>query len=145
MATIAITAANVKPSASAFVTRVKRNDGTPTVAHEAVAQGQTAYVFGDGTYGLADANAASPACNCVGIFENAAAAGQVCSIISSDPALVIGGALTLGKVLICGATPGQIVESGDAVTGWHICTLGVCQSATVLALQISPLASDPIT
>lgn len=142
MALITITAASVIPSANAH--RVTNNDGSPTKAAVAFTAGAVAYQLLDGTFGLCDADATTPAFNPCGIYENSGGAGQVCSIIDSDPALVLGGTSTLGKVLITSATAGRINEYGDQATGWHIATLGLMSSSTVLNFQITPVATPAI-
>lgn len=142
MALLTITVGNVMPSADAK--RIVNNDATPTKAAVAFTQGAVAYKLLDGTFGLCDADGTTPAFNPCGIFENAGAAGQVCSIVYEDPAFVFGSTSTLGKVLITSATAGRINEYGDQATGWHIATLGTLNSATVLNFQITPVATPAI-
>lgn len=138
MATISVTAANMIPSADAVY--VLNNP----VAYETVTAGQVAYLHSGGRYGLADANGVADTNTVVGIFANGASAGQRVNIVSRDPNLVLGGTLTLGKILVLGATPGQIVEAGDQATGWHVVTLGICMSTTVLDLYVAPTPSSAI-
>jgi hypothetical protein len=139
MAVISITAANMIPSVGAQ--RLKRNDGTPTIAFAAFTAGQLAYLTAGGLYGLASATGAAPVCNPVGIFENSGAANQVCSIIYLDPNLVLGGTLVLGKIPIMGVNGAINDTIADAISTWHVAVLGICMSATVLNLQLSPVAS----
>lgn len=139
MAAISITAANMIPSVDAL-----RLPGY-LKAHEAVTAGQLAYLYSaDGTYGLADANGITETNTCAGIFENNAAAGQVVSIIYFDPSLTIGGTMTLGKLYIIGATPGQITESADAASGWHVQYVGMSISSSVMYFKPNPVSSSAI-
>lgn len=142
MAAITITAATLIPSSAAEY--YENLDHTPTLAHEAFTAGQTAYLYSDGTFGLADANGATITNTAVGIFANSGGAGQVCSIITRDPNLVIGGAMVLGKMFINGATPGQITESADAATGWHVQYLGMAISTTVMNFDPASVCSSAI-
>lgn len=140
---ITITAANFIPSAAAEF--VPFTDAAPTIAHEAFTAGQTAYVYSaDGTYGLSDANGATETNTTVGLFANSGGAGQVCLILKKDPALVIGGAMILGKLFINGATPGQITEAVDATTGWHNQYLGMAVSSTVMNFDPASVCSSAI-
>lgn len=142
MAAITITAASMIPSSAAEY--YTNEDTTPTLAHEAFTAGQTAYIYSDGTFGLSDANGTVLTNTTVGLFANSGGAGQVCSILIKDPNLVIGGTMTLGKTFINGATPGQITETSDAATGWHIQYLGMAISTTVMNFDPATVCSSAI-
>lgn len=142
MATIAITQPNVLASIAAKRLETPGNTG-PTLAHEAVTPGQTAYLYSDGTYGIGDANVASPVCELKGIFENAANAGQPCSIVYDDPDFQFGGTALVGETLI-GGTDGEIVQHADKVTGWRVTPLGMVKTTTTMNLQVSRLTSAAI-
>lgn len=119
MADIAITAANVIPSANA-----NRNLG---VAGVALAQGDVLFMDSTDANKLkkADADLSALASTVVGIAENAAAVGQYVSYITKDPQLAIGGTVAAGALVILSATAGKIAPSADAASGWYVTVLGV--------------------
>lgn len=142
MAAITITAATFIASDPSTAIRVTNNDGSPTRSLEAFAAGQVAYKGALGTYGLATCTGISPLCEPVGFFENSGGTGQVCSIVSKDPAAIIGNApMTIGKVYVLGATPGAVNPNSDETTGWKKTVLGVAMSTSVLSISLSPVPS----
>lgn len=145
MSAITVTAATFVPSLPVDGgVRVTNSDGTPTLSLEAFAAGQVAYKGVLGTYGLATCTGISPLCVPVGFFENSGGAGQVCSIVSSDPGCTIGNApLTIGKVYILGATPGAVHPNADETTSWKKSVVGMCTTATnKLSIFLSPAPSS---
>ncbi len=135
--TIAITAAEVIPGSGAVFT-------TGTIAAATtVTQGQTVYQLGNGTIGLADSNAGSPANTCAGIALTGGSAGQpivYCTGAPYDFANAVGG-LTLGASasLLAGDTiwlqsvaGGMTKTAADVASGCTSIVLGVMVTTTVL-------------
>lgn len=134
MSDIAITAANVIPSASAqYRGRV--------IAGVALTAGQVVYQDTDKSIKLADANAATPAFIVYGIAANAAGVGQPVDVISYDPALAIGGTVAANATVILSATPGGIAPDADCTTGWRKTILGVGIGSNKILFNPSALAS----
>lgn len=91
MADIVITAANVLPSAAARFSQQK--------AGVAITAGQFLYFdTASGTVKLAKANGAAPINSLFGVAAENAAANQQVLVITSDPALAIGGTIAAGAL-----------------------------------------------
>jgi hypothetical protein len=107
MAAISITAANVLASANAATTQ-----GIITAA-TTVTQGQALYAVGDGTYGLAQSNGASPANTFAGIALTGGSAGQPVVIATADSGFAIGGTVWLSTTAGAITSTSSDVASGD--------------------------------
>lgn len=136
MSDLAITAANVLPSASATIVR--------KTAGAAITAGQPVYLDpATDTVKLADANGASPLFKVYGIAGCNAAAGQPICIVMQDPALGMGAAVAAGTTLILSATPGGVAPVADAATGMYVTVLGVGIGSN--QINFSPLAAGVAT
>jgi len=137
MAEIAVDPALVLPSPNAVIVRGKA--GGP------IGIGQTVYLDpATSSYGLADANGASPVYKTRGIAVSAAAAlGQPMLVCTEDPNFRFGGVAIAGDTLIQSATPGGIAEDADGAPGQFKSTLGIVIDPTHMALSI--LRSDVVT
>jgi hypothetical protein len=131
MADISITASNV--IGSALARRVSKS------ASSTITAGQPVYLTSTNLVAPADANASATTAKVFGIAENGGATGQRISVITQDPALVIGATVAIGDVLVLSATAGGIAPAADLATG-HFCTvLGVAISTT--AINFAPVAA----
>lgn len=128
MADISITAANVIASSSA--------QRTSKVAASTITAGQPVYVNSSGLVAPADANASATTANVLGIAENGGGTGQRISVITQDPALVIGATVAIGDVLILSATAGGIAPVADLASGHYCTVLGVAVSTTAINLKL---------
>ncbi len=144
MAAIAITAANVIPSTAAIL--------TTEIAGGTITAGESLYKDpADQKVKLFKANSGTPAIALFyGIAMCNASAGQKIVVCTKDngipgsPAtgLNIGATLTVGQVLIGGATAaGDIAPVADNTTGWVCQPIGVCVAA---ASNASIINFDPI-
>lgn len=130
MAVLSITVANVLKSSSAGMT-------TATIAAATtITQGQALYQLANGTIGLADANAASPANSFVGFALNAGSPGQPITYVGLDTGYTPGATLTVGGVVyLDSTTPGAITQTySDVASGSTVITLGTATSTTAMNL-----------
>lgn len=133
MADIAITTANVLPSAQAVIDR-----NFPFGA--ATTQGQSVYLDTTSTpytWKLVDSNAASTGNELTtkkGIAVNAGAAGQPAAVCISDPDFTVGGTLTPGSALYTSTTAGAVTHDVP-ITGAYPTFLGLAKSAAKLNLR----------
>ena len=131
MADISITAANVIPSANAQLYR-------KTLAATSTA-GQVVYLDTNGKAALADANASAAASTVYGILVTGGGAGQLATVCTKDPALVIGATVAIGDILILSATAGGIAPAADIASGYYGTVLGIATSTT--AINFNPTAA----
>ncbi len=127
---VSITASSFLPSSDALYAN--------GIAGEAITIGQLVYEStSDGRYYLADANV-STKWKVAGIASStAAAAGQSLSIVYFDPALTLGGTLSMSvPVYVLSATAGGVAPSADIAAGWYPVVLGVATSTT--KMQFNP-------
>ena len=132
-ADIAITAANVVPSAKARYSQ--------QTAGATITAGQVVYLDTvSGTVKLAKANSASPVISVYGIAATNASLNQPVVIITSDPALAIGGTIASGgTVWVSGTNAGGMTSTfADLVTGWTVTVLGVGTGSN--SINFNPLA-----
>jgi hypothetical protein len=132
-ADISITAANVVPSSKARL--------STQTAGATITAGQVVYLDPvSGTVKLSKANVASPVNSVFGIAATNASANQPVVIITSDPALAIGGTIASGgTVWMSGTNAGGMTSTfADLVTGWTIIVLGVGNGSN--AINFNPLA-----
>ena len=130
MADISITAANVLRSATSVPTSVGI-----IAAGVTVTQGQALYQLANGTYGLADSNASSPANSFAGISLTAGSPGQPVLFCNSDTAFVTGGTLVFGQVYVSN-TPGALTQSlSDLATGSTMLSIGAVNTDGTLKLS----------
>lgn len=130
MADLSITATSVIASAAAR--RVTKTAGATITA------GQPVYVLTAGTIGPADANDSTKA-TVLGIAENGGATGQRISVVTEDPAFVLGATVAIGDVLMASTTAGGIAPVADATTGDFVTVLGVAVSTS--AINLKPIAA----
>jgi len=120
MAAISITAASVLAGANASITQ------GIIAASTTVTQGQALYAVGDGTYGLADSNAASPANSFAGIALTAGSAGQPVLINTADDDFTLGGTVASGATVWLYSTAGALTStSTDVASGCTAIVIGV--------------------
>jgi len=130
MAALSITVANVLP-----VTASTNYNVLTGVAAVAILQGQSVYRLSDGTIGLADANAASPAYTTVGIALAPALTGQIVSYqIAGD--LDFGAILTTNVWYVVGSVAGSINPMSDTASGWYGAVLGYAITTSRMRLNI---------
>lgn len=134
MADLSITAASVIASSAAR--RISK------AAASTITAGQVVYLNSSGTVAPADANASAATAAVLGIAENGGGAGQRISVITKDPALVIGATVAVGDILVLSATAGGIAPAADLTTGHYATVLGVAVSTT--AINFDPLAAGAI-
>lgn len=134
MADLSITAASVIASSAAR--RISK------AAASTITAGQVVYLNSSGTVAPADANASAATAAVLGIAENGGGAGQRISVITADPALVIGATVAVGDILVLSATAGGIAPAADLTTGHYATVLGVAVSTT--AINFDPLAAGAI-
>lgn len=130
MADLSITAANVIASSSAR--RVSKT------ASATITAGQPVYVDTNGAVAPADCNAAGKT-TVLGIAENGGGSGQRISVVTYDPAFVLGATVAIGDVVIASATAGGIAPVADAASGYYVTVLGVAVSTT--AIFLNPVAA----
>lgn len=132
-ADVSITAANVVPSAEARTIR--------RVAAVAITAGQTVYVeAATNQLKLADGNSSTAEVRKVaGIAVTSGAIGTVISVVTRDPALVLGGTTAKGTAYTLSATPGGIAPLADLTTGWYGHIIGIGISSTVIAFDAGGL------
>lgn len=131
MADLSITASSVVPSSAAR--RVTKT------AASTITAGQPVYVNSSGLVAPADANSSATTATVLGIAEHGAAANQRVSIVTEDPAFVLGATVAIGDVVIASATAGGIAPVADLTTGWYCTVLGVAVSTT--AINLKPVAA----
>ena len=134
MADLSITAASVIASSAAR--RISK------AAASTITAGQVVYLNSSGTVAPADANASAATAAVLGLAENGGGAGQRISVITQDPALVIGATVAVGDILVLSATAGGIAPAADLTTGHYATVLGVAVSTT--AINFDPLAAGAI-
>lgn len=147
MADYSVTAASViaSPSATYFAPNVLTQPTLSTSARPNVNTAGTTITAGQPVYqdpttmqfSPADANAASPLYDVVGIAMNNAALGQPLIIVTADPQFTPGCTLAIGDIMILSGTLGRVCPSADAASGWFVATLGVAYSTTQMKLQIN--------
>lgn len=122
-ADVSITAANLLPSSQALYAN--------GIAGEAVTGGQLVFESQmDGRYYLADANVSTKV-KVAGIAGHGAAAGQPLAIIYWDPALTLGGTLSMSApVYVLSATAGGVAPSADIAATHYPVVVGVAISTT---------------
>ena len=128
MADLAITAANVVPSASAVV-----REGT---ADDTIAAGDLVYKdASDNNYiKLADADVEATS-QVVGLAVTSSSAGQPVKYVESGD-VVIGSGFTEGVLYVLSATGGGICPLGDLTTGQYVTYIGMTTSATTLSIKL---------
>lgn len=133
-ADVTITAANVTPSAQARTIR--------RTAAVAITAGQLVYVEAlSGQLKLADTNSATEeARSADGIAVTSGAVGTMISVVTKDPALVLGGTTAKGTVYILSGTAGGIAPVADLTTGWYGHVVGIGVSTTVVAFDAGGVA-----
>lgn len=135
MAAISLTASQILAGTGAVTT-------TGTLA-EAVTQGQAVYVLANGTIGLADSNAASPANVMAGIALTAGSTGQpvvYCTGAAYDFANAVGGltlgagaSLSIGDTIWLYSTAGNLTKTAaDVASGMTSIVLGDMVTTTIL-------------
>jgi len=127
MADLSITAANV----------VRENGGKSRdgVAGATVTAGQVVYLDeADGTWKLADCDAAAALRSPGGIALNGASAGQPLKVHTEGP-ITIGAVLTPGIAYYLSATPGGIAPVADLLAGDYPTIVGIATSASVLDVK----------
>lgn len=130
MAALTITEGNIVP-----VTTGTNYNVTYGIAAVTITKGQSVYKLSDGTVGLADANAATPAYIPKGISITSAAAGQpVYYQFGGD--LGFGAILTVAETYIIGATAGAIYPVGDLASGWYLGYLGYATTTSNMTLNV---------
>lgn len=147
MADISITAASVftsAPAGNSGTVRIKSD----LLAGATITAGQAVYIDTGATpynIKLADANAASPACDVAGIALNGAAAGQPISYAVADPAFVIGATLATGDRVYASATAGGLTKTDADLTGtgYKVTLLGIMVTTTTMNLAIVPGGTLP--
>ncbi len=133
--TISITASQVLAGSGAVT--------TTGILAEAVTQGQTVYVLANGTIGLADSNAASPANVVAGIALTAGSVGQpvvYCTGAAYDFANAVGGltlgagaALSIGDTIWLQSVAGGLTKTAaDVASGCLAIEMGVMVTTTVM-------------
>lgn len=137
MADITITAASLQASASA--TRNLQYSAGATLA-----VGDMVYLNASNQWVQTDANAAATGngpSDLRGIVESAGALNQRISVITKDPALVIGATLVKGTVYVGSANAAKVAPIADLATGWYRWLVGVASSTTVINFDPNALAS----
>ena len=130
MAALTITEDNIVP-----VTTGALYNAQVGIAAVTIAKGKSVYKLSDGTVGLADANAATPAFIAKGISITSAVAGQpVYYQIAGD--LDFGAILTTNVLYIVGATAGSINPITDLAQGWYGCHLGYAITTSRMTLNV---------
>lgn len=130
MADLSITVASVlKSSAGTSIT------GT-TAAATTITQGQAVYVLTNGTIGLADSNATTPANTCAGISLNAASPGQPVTYVGIDSGFTPGATLTSGNAIYLSNTAGGLTATySDVASGSTIIVVGIATGTTTMNLN----------
>lgn len=135
MAAQSVTAANVKSSGQAGGAQILN---VTIAAGVTVTQGETLYKLTDGsnTYGLCDANGASPAYNGAGIALAAGSPGQIIPMVVSDPAFITGATGAIGNTIWTSGTAGGItITAADNTTGIFVQVIGVYTSTTTASIS----------
>lgn len=127
MADIAVTAASVKPGASA----VTKNG----IAGEAISAGQSVFKAADQTIQLCENDQAAIDAACVGVALNDAAVDQPVSYAVTGE-ITFNAVLAAGQVYIVGAAPGGIAPEADAVAGEFVTVVGVGLSTTSMKMGL---------
>ncbi len=130
MANLSITATGVLASANAGVKIIKLAAGVT------VTQGQALYQLADGTGGLADANATTPANSVIGIACSAGSPGQWITYCELDSAFVLGATgMAVAPVYLSSSTAGALTQTlADLAAGSTCIVVGIAVSGTVLNL-----------
>ncbi len=129
MADISITAANV----------LSTNTSPPTItlgAGVTATQGVGLYRLSDGTAGLADSNATTPANSFIGIALSAGSPGQVITYVPQDSTFTLGASgLSIGPIYVSN-TAGKFTQAlGDLASGSTLIVIGVAISTTQINLN----------
>ena len=137
MADYSVTAASLQASSGA-------ERQTQYNAGATLAIGDSVYLGASNTWIQTDANAASTGngvADLRGIVESAGNSGQRISVITKDPALVLGATLVKGAVVVLSANAGKFAPSSDLAAGWYRVVAGVAASTTVVNFNPNVLAS----
>ena len=129
MADITITAANVIASSNAVIRREYPFGATVTA-------GQVVYLNGSNQWALADMNAplGTKTTDLRGIALNGGSSGQPAAVVTLDPALVIGAAVTNGTSYYLSDNAGGISATAPT-TGDQPVFLGLGSGTTLLVLN----------
>jgi hypothetical protein len=128
MVDIAITAANVAPTAS--------TQRLTKIAAAAITAGQAVYVNASDRLALADADLSATAAAAVGIALNNAAANQPCSYaVGGD--VTINAVATVGTIYVLSGTAGGVAPAADLASGDFVTVLGVGKTTTSIQLAVN--------
>lgn len=129
MSDLSITAGSVLPGAGAVT-----EDG---LAGAAITAGQVCYRDTDGSYKLADSDAASALIRTPrGIALNTAGIGQPLRI-QKQGEITIGATVVANTQYYLSNTPGGICPLADVGTGEYMATIGVAKSTTVIIINFA--------
>ncbi|HKP92330.1 MAG TPA: hypothetical protein VJS88_00410 [Chthoniobacterales bacterium] len=121
MADISITAASFVPSANATLVQ--------GIAGGTLTRGMPVYYdSATGTYKQFDASNSSKY-EFAGLACEDVASGQPLFVCTKDPALTLGGTVSVGDT-IWGSATGVTKTIGDLTTGWRVWVLAVCTAAS---------------
>ena len=112
-------------------------------AGASITAGQAVYVKADGTLGLYDANAASPAYTFAGIALNSASSGQLVLYAESDPEFTPGFTVAAGAIVIGSSTAGGLCPASDLATGHYLTIVGIGIGSN--KIDLSPQAAGVVT
>lgn len=119
MAAISITASSVLPSTGATKDTY--------VSAVAITAGQACYLLANGTVGLCDSDATSPAYTLLGLACNSCpGAGQPVEVATFDPSFTLGGTIAAGTVVLTHPTAGAVTSTvADNTTGSFPAVVGI--------------------
>lgn len=120
---ITITPANFAPSANAVYLAGKNFAGATLTAGQAVYV-DTSVSIASGQIKLASVTGTGLSTQVIGFAANGAAAGQPVKVVIRDPSLKLGGAVTIGLVVVLGVN-GAVNPSADIVSTWYAAVLGI--------------------
>lgn len=128
MVDIAITAANVAPTAN--------TQRLTKIAAAAITAGQAVYVNATDNLALADADLSAAAAAAVGIALNNAAINQPCSYaVGGD--ITINAVATVGAVYVLSGDAGGVAPVADLASADYVTILGVGKTTTSIQLGIN--------
>lgn len=129
MTALSITAANVIAGTNAIT-----ENG---ISGATITAGQVVYLdTATGRYELADNDSATLAVRQArGIALNNASDGQPLRILKSGD-ITIGATMTVGAAYYLGATPGEIIPTGDLAQDDYVVLLGIAKTAAILGVDI---------
>ena len=135
MADKSITAANVLATSTQYVIKT---------AAVAITRGQYIYLLANGTVGLADSNAASPANSVEGVALVDCGAGQPCCYVQSDTIFTPGFSDTAGNPVYLSNTAGACTTAAaDVASGSTNIVLGGMLTSTTMKFAPQVYGTKP--